>query len=267
MKILSQLFVLLTFASLLHSCNNAETFVTVNLELVKNDSSKYGNQIKISFQNHSNCNLYIANLSQYQNIIMLDESLTDITDVANDNEWKYLKKHFSDIEKIPDDTNSFNSLSHIQSFLHYYSDTNFIRYDFDNIDHYIKDEYLNFVDSACLYEMQDSSNAPECDCPMGISLNSESKKILETIIKYKYSNIVLIPAGKVVYDYIIADSLVASGKRCSVFLRYINYNRFQTNVEQLDSCDIVWNEKYIEKINGYNLYKGELRSNTIVIND
>lgn len=256
----------MAFASLMYSCNNAETLVTINLELVKNNSSKYGNQIKISFQNHSNCNLYIANLSQYQNIIMLDESLTDITNVVTDMEWEYYKKHFSDIN-IHDDTNSFNSLSQIQSFLHFYSDTSVFGHNIDNIDHNIKEEYLNFVDSACLYEIQDYSKALNCCMPMGIGHNSESKKLLESIIKYKYSNIVLIPAGKVVYDYITADSLVASGRKFRVLFRYINYNRFQIHTEQMDSCYFEWNEKYLENVNGYSLFKGELRSNTIVIND
>lgn len=262
-----QILILMFSILLLHSCNEEKASITVNLELVKNESSIYENQIKISIKNLSNSNLYIANLSQNQNIIMLDESSTDISNDVTDKEIKYFEKHFSFSDTKNADTN-INSLSHIQHILHLNAQTTM--YNIDSIRHNTKiNDYLNFVDSAYLYEMQNYLKAPVAlnYCfPKGIKHNTESKELLEFIIKFKYSDIVLLPAKETVYDYIPIDSLVASGKKSKVFLRYINYNRSHINAEQLDSCYFEWNEKYLDKINGYSLFKGELKSNTIVIN-
>lgn len=260
-----QIFILMISIPLLHSCNEEKTSVAVNLELVKNESSE--NQIKISIQNLSDSDLYIANLSQNQNIIILDESSTDITNDVTDKEIKYFEKHFSFSETKNAEAN-INSLSYIQHALHLNTDSAVYDNDYTRHSTKIKD-YLNFVDSAYFYEMQNYLEAPVAlnYCfPVEIKHNTESKKLLESIIKLKYSDIVLIPAKGIVYDYIPIDSLVASGKKCRVFLRYINYNRSQINAEQLDSCYFEWNEKYLDKINGYSLFKGELKSNTIVIN-
>lgn len=262
-----KIFIIMISIPLLHSCNNEKTSVIVNLELVKNESSIYENQIKISIQNLSDSNIYIANLSQNQNIIMLDESSTDITNDVTDKEIKYFEKHFSFSETINTDAN-INSLSDIQHILRLNAETTM--YNIDSIRHNTKfNDYLNFVDSAYLYEMRNYLKAPVAlnYCfPVEIKHNTESKELLESILKLKYSDIVLIPAKGTVYDYIPIDSLVVSGKKCNVFLRYINYNRSQINAEQLDSCYFEWNEKYLDKINGYSLFKGELKSNTIVIN-
>ena len=70
-----KIFIIMISIPLLHSCNNEKTSVIVNLELVKNESSIYENQIKISIQ-RSNCRQYfflrmLEGICQVRRILLL----------------------------------------------------------------------------------------------------------------------------------------------------------------------------------------------------